>query len=79
MQFIPTNDVFHHLCLLLQIHKDNEKIIDLFKSKGWDVSRAQIKAWRQKTGRPSSGYREMPREALDDFISALHEAKIVNR
>lgn len=77
MQFIPTNDVFHHLCLLLRLHQKKDFVVDLFATKGWAVSRSQIKAWQTKTGGQKQGYREMPREALDDFIAALHEARLV--
>jgi len=79
MQFIPTNDCFHHLLRLLQIHKDKELIIDIFDSQGWDVSKSKLKAWDTKTGRPAPGYREMPREALDDFIEGLYDRRLVNR
>lgn len=78
MQFIPTNDCFHHLLRLLQIHKDKELIIDIFDSKGWQISKSKLKAWDTKTGTPSPGYREMPRDALDDFISGLYDRRLVN-
>ena len=68
MQFIPTNDVFHHLTHLLLIHKDHDLITDMFSSQGIDVSRSKIKAWSTKTGIQRPGYREMPREVLDTFI-----------
>lgn len=79
MQFIPTNDCFYHLLRLLQIHKDKELIVDIFRSKGWNVSKSKLKAWDTRTGTPSSSYREMSREALDDFIEGLHERRLVNR
>jgi hypothetical protein len=77
MQFIPTNDCFHHMLRLLQIHKDKELIIDIFKSKGWEISKSKLKAWDSKTGIPTPGYREMPREALDAFIDELYERRLV--
>ena len=79
MQFIPTNDCFHHLLRLLQIHKDKDLIIDIFGSKGWEISKSKIKAWDTKTGAHVTGYREMPREALDDFIDGLYDRRLVNR
>lgn len=79
MQFIPTNDCFHHILLLLRIHKNKDRdfIIELFASRGRDVSKSQIKSWQTKTGQQKTGYREMPREALDDFIEALHDAELI--
>jgi len=77
MQFMPTNDVFHHLILFLRLQKDKDLIIELFKSQGKTVSKSQIKAWRTKTGTKHPGYREMPREMLDAFISALHERELI--
>lgn len=78
MEFIPTNDVFHHLTLLLRLHKDQDYIISLFAKKGFTVSKSQIKAWRTKTGEIKNGYRPMPRDVLDAFISALHEDKLIS-
>lgn len=77
MQFIPTNDCFRHILMLLQIHKDKDFIVEVFESRGWEMSRAKLKAWQTKTG-DLQGYREMPREALDDFIDELYKRKIVN-
>lgn len=77
MQTIPTNDVFHHLILLMRIHKDKEFIIQLFESQGHIVTKSLIKAWATKSGTPKPGYREMPRELLDAFIKALHDHKVV--
>ncbi|RLJ20784.1 hypothetical protein DJ031_04550 [bacterium endosymbiont of Escarpia laminata] len=77
MQFMPTNDVFFHLLNILQLHKDKDLIIELFESQNIEISRSKIKAWDTKTGRPTSGYREMPREALDAFIKALYERRLV--
>ena len=77
MQFIPTNDCFHHILRLLQIHKDKELIIDLFKAKGWDITKSRLKSWDTKTGAPTKGFREMPRQALDDFINELYSRKLV--
>lgn len=77
MQYIPTNDVFHHLLRLLVIHKDKDLIIELFESQGIEVTKSKIKAWDTKSGKPSPGYREMPRETLDAFIKALYEKRLV--
>lgn len=76
MQVISTNDVFHHLLLLLRIHKDKDLIIEIFASQKRQVSKSLIKAWATKSGEPKPDYREMPREALDDFINGLHEYKL---
>lgn len=77
MQFIPTNDVFHHLTILLQLHKDKDLLIEIFESAGVDISKSKLKAWSTMTGLQKDGYREMPREALDAFISELYKRKLV--
>ncbi len=77
MQFIPTNDVFHHLLLLLRLHKDKDFIIEIFEAQGLHVTKSLIKAWSTTTGRHNKGYREMPRQALDKFISELHQRQLV--
>ena len=77
MEFIPTNDVFKHLLLLLRI-LDKDEIVSLFKTQGVDVTKSQIKAWQTMTGVKNPGFRAMPRETLNKFISALHDAKLVN-
>ena len=77
MQFIPTNDCFHHLLRLLQIHKDKDLIIDIFNSQGIEISKSKLKSWDTKTGTPLPGYREMPREALNAFIDGLYRRKLV--
>ena len=77
MQFMPTNDIFHHLIKLLQIHKDKDFIIELFESEGIHVTKSLIKAWATKAGVQKAGYREMPRETLNCFIAALYKEKIV--
>lgn len=76
MQFIPTNDCFHHLLNLLRL-RDKDFIIELFESQGIEVTKAKIKAWSTKTGGTKPGYREMPRECLDAFISELYSRKLV--
>lgn len=79
MQYMPTNDVFHHLTLLLGLHRDKDLMIEIFESQGaFDITRSKIKAWRTKSGQPSPGFREMPREMLDAFIAGLYEAKLVD-
>lgn len=77
MQFMPTNDIFHHLIHLLQLHKEKGLIIDIFESQKIDITNAKIKAWSTKSGRKKAGYREMPREALDAFIDELYIRKLV--
>lgn len=77
MHFIPTNDCFHHIIRLLQIHKDKDLIIEIFSVRGWDVTKSKLKSWDTKTGVPCKNYREMPREALDDFIDELYCRKLV--
>lgn len=71
MEFIPTNDVFHHFLNILQL-RDKDEIIALFASQGLDVSRAKLKSWSIKTGLQAPSYRPMPRDALDAFIDALY-------
>lgn len=77
MEFIPTNDCFHHLILLLRLHLDKKLVIEIFKSQGVTVSNSQIKSWRTKTGKKYPGYRPMPREMLDLFINGLYEYQLV--
>lgn len=77
MQFIPTNDCFHHLLRLLQIHKDKDLLIDIFESQGIEISKSKLKSWDTKTGNPTPSFREMPREALDAFINELYKRKLV--
>lgn len=78
LEFICTNDVFHHLCLLLRIHKDKELIIELFASKNIHVTKSQIKAWSTKSGIPTPGFRPMPKEVLQSFIQACHDSKLID-
>lgn len=78
MQFMPTNDVFHHLLRLLQIHKDKDLLLEIFQNAGVaDISKSKITSWDTKTGKPSRMYREMPREILDKFIDQLYVEKLV--
>jgi uncharacterized protein YehS (DUF1456 family) len=76
MEFIPTNDVFKRLLLLLRL-RDKDEIVALFKTQGLDVTKSQIKAWQTMTGEQHPGYRAMPKEILVKFISALHDARLV--
>jgi len=76
MEFIPTNDVFKHLLLLLRL-RDNDEIVALFKTQGLDVTKSKIKAWQTMTGEQHTGYRAMPKDILLKFISALHNARLV--
>lgn len=75
--YIPTNDVFHELILLLQIHRDKDYLIGLFARRGWDVTRAKLKAWATRSNSGSPGYRPMPTEALRDFIEVLKEERLI--
>ena len=77
MQFIPTNDCFSHLTRLMQIHTDKDLLIDIFEVAGWNVTKSKLKAWLTRTGGQNPGYREMPRDALDDFISELYMRKLI--
>ena len=77
MQFIPTNDVFHHFLNVLRIAKDKALIIEMFKAQGVEVSNSKLKSWATKTGLEKAGYREMPRDALDAFINELYIRKLV--
>lgn len=77
MQFIPTNDVFHHLLHLLQLHKDKQLICDIFEAQNIEISNSKIKAWSTKSGGKKEGYREMPRDALHAFIDELYIRKLV--
>ena len=76
MEFMPTNDVFSHLLVLLRI-SDKDFIITLFESQSKTVSKSQIKAWQTKTGGQKKGYRAMPRDMLDAFIAALYAEKLI--
>ncbi|WP_409049005.1 DUF1456 family protein (plasmid) [Proteus mirabilis] len=77
MQFIPTNDVFHHLIKLLRLNLDRALVLDMFESQGIEVSNAKIKSWKAKAGYPKQGYREMPREVLDAFINERYKRKLI--
>jgi hypothetical protein len=78
MQFVPTNNAFRDVIMLLQIHKDKELIIEIFDSAGIkNVTNSKIKAWQTKAGKKCGMYREMPREAYDAFILELHKRKLV--
>ncbi len=76
---MPTNDVFHHLLRLLQLHKDKDMVIDIFRAGGVNnITKSKISAWDAKTGTPARNYREMPKEALDAFINELYKRKLVS-
>ena len=74
---IPTNDVFHHLLLLMQIHNDKKLILDIFASAGVEVSNSKVQSWRRKTGAYSRHFQAMPRDALEKFIGELHERRLI--
>ena len=77
MQCMATNDVFHHLIRLLQIHKDKALLVEIFQAAGVEMTKAKLKAWDTKTGQPARGYREMPTAALQAFIDELYRRKLV--
>ena len=58
------------------MHKNKDLVIEIFATQGWDVTKSKLKSWDTKTGKPSPNYREMPREALDDFIDGLYKRKL---
>lgn len=77
MQNISTNDCFHHICRLLQIHKDRELLIDIFHSAGLPrVNKQRIKQWDRKTSSADERHTEMPRHILDKFIDELYKRKL---
>lgn len=77
-QYIPTNDVYHELIVLLRIHREKDYLQALFARRGWDVTRAKLKAWATRSGSGSPGYRPMPTEALRDFMDVLKEERLIS-
>lgn len=78
VETIPTNDVFKNVVTLLRIHKDRDYLIELFAHQNIVVTRAKLKAWSVKTGTLNKDFRPMPKEALEAFFRALHDAKIID-
>ena len=78
IEMIPTNDVFKNLITILRIHRDREYIIDLFARQNIIVTNAKLKSWSTKSGKFNKDFRPMPKEALEAFFRALHDAKIVD-
>jgi uncharacterized protein YehS (DUF1456 family) len=77
MQTMTTNEVFHHLTIILCLHRDKEFLIEIFKNAGvHDISKAKIDSWRAKS-ESADKYREMPRIVLDAFIDELYKMKLV--
>lgn len=76
MQTMATNEVFHHLTTLLQLHKEKDFLVEIFESAGVEISKAKIDSWRAKSI-SADKYREMPRAALDAFIDELYKRKLV--
>ena len=70
---MPTNDMFRHLTLLLNIHKDNELLKSLFASEGIEVTNSKLQSWSIKRNTFNKKYRPMPTVALQAFIVALHK------
>lgn len=62
LEFVPTNDAFKKLILILRIHRDKEFMIQLFKDGGYNqpVSKSKIKAWQTGTGDYGRDFRPMP-------------------
>jgi len=61
----------------LQLHKEKDFVVEPFEAQGRSISKSILKGWDTKTGMPTPGYREMPREALDEFIAELYKRKLV--
>lgn len=80
LEFVPTNEAFKKLILILRIHKDKEFMMQLFKDGGYNqpVSKAKLKAWQISTGDYNRDFRPMPRSAYDAFIRGLEKAKIID-
>ncbi len=74
---IPTNDMFKDLCILLRIHRDKDFQVELFRRKGWEVSRAKVHAWSKRAEGSTRDFRPMPEQALRDFIAALKEERLL--
>jgi hypothetical protein len=74
---MTTNEVFHHIVLLLQLHKDRDYLIELFKKGGMVVTNSKIKGWRNKNPE-SPDYRIMPRHVLEKLLMALHNEKLIS-
>lgn len=77
METITTNEAFHHLVLLLRLHKDQDYLIEIAKKQGVILTKSKIKAWRNKDP-DSPDYRVLPRKLLDKIITALHEEHLVH-
>lgn len=76
MEFIPTNDAFHHFQRMMGLHKQKDLVQEIFVSRGWDVSKTTIKNWDTKTGGYNERFRSMPRQALDDFIDECYQRRL---
>lgn len=77
MQVIPTNDVFHHLILLLRLTKDQELIKEMFRAQGIEATNSKIKSWSTRSGKPNPTFREMPKKNLNAFIDELYKRNLV--
>ena len=75
---IPTNNAFRALLAVLRLYSEKDYVIELFQSQGWDIGKSKLKAWSTPAGEYREAFRPMPREALEAFIEALKEAKLVN-
>ena len=74
---IPTNDVYHKIIIILQLHKDKDYLIKLFKKAGHEVTKSQLKAWQTKSGNFKAGFRPMPEKVLNDFLSTLIDERLI--
>ncbi|MFT0211822.1 hypothetical protein VQ643_04300 [Pseudomonas sp. F1_0610] len=74
---IPTNDVFHHLLRLLQIHRDKDLVIDMFAAQGITITKSKLKRWDSKTGEYNEYFSYISRETLEKFIDECYKRKLV--
>ncbi|VVT48709.1 hypothetical protein UYSO10_2465 [Kosakonia radicincitans] len=52
-------------------------MVELFRRKGWDVSKSKIQAWGRRAGDYNKDFRPMPEQALRDFIEALKDEELL--
>lgn len=61
----------------MRIHRDKDYLVELFRRKGWDVSKSKIQAWGRRAGDYNKDFRPMPEQALRDFIEALKDEELL--
>ncbi|WP_249962633.1 DUF1456 family protein [Histophilus somni] len=76
LDFMDNNDTFQHLLYLTGFVKDNERLIKLLEEKGFSVTKANIKSWRRKSGKPNS--RPVPSRILYALFELLFAQKNQN-